>query len=85
MKEDMRHIGRETKRILGEQIVTGKATFVADNHLPGMKYGKVLRSPYAFARIVNVDASEALAMNGVEAVVLESHRNWVEKSSQPAG
>ncbi|MBP3645410.1 MAG: xanthine dehydrogenase family protein molybdopterin-binding subunit [Clostridia bacterium] len=69
MKEDMRHIGRETKRILGEQIVTGKATFVADNHLPGMKYGKVLRSPYAFARIVNVDASEALAMNGVEAVV----------------
>ena len=69
MKEQFRHIGHERPRILGEQIVTGKATFTADNKLPGMKYGKVLRSPYPFARIVNIDTSEALAMNGVAAVV----------------
>lgn len=46
MKEQFRHIGRETHRILGSDIVTGKAMYVADNKVPGMKYGKILRSPY---------------------------------------
>ena len=59
MKEQFRHIGRETHRILGSDIVTGKAMYVADNKVPGMKYGKILRSPYPFARIVSVDKSEA--------------------------
>ena len=53
MKEQFRHIGRETHRILGSDIVTGKAMYVADNKVPGMKYGKILRSPYPFARIVS--------------------------------
>ena len=69
MKENMRHIGKETPRILGKDIVTGKAVYVADNHMAGLKYGKVLRSPYPYARIANIDASEALAMNGVITVV----------------
>ncbi len=69
MKENFRYIGKETPRILGKDIVTGKAMYTADNHPVGMKYGKVLRSPYAYARIVNIDTSEALAMNGVAAVV----------------
>ena len=69
MKEQFRHIGRETHRILGSDIVTGKAMYVADNKVPGMKYGKILRSPYPFARIVSVDKSEALAMDGVACVV----------------
>ena len=69
MKEQFRHIGRVTHRILGSDIVTGKAMYVADNKVPGMKYGKILRSPYPFARIVSVDKSEALAMDGVACVV----------------
>ena len=69
MKEQFRHVGRETHRILGSDIVTGKAMYVADNKVPGMKYGKILRSPYPFARIVSVDKSEALAMDGVACVV----------------
>ena len=69
MKEQFRHIGRETPRILGSDIVSGKAMYVADNKVPGMKYGKILRSPYPFARVVSVDKSQALAMDGVACVV----------------
>ncbi len=38
-------------------------------HLPGMFYGKVLRSPHAHARIVSIDTSAAAALPGVKAIV----------------
>lgn len=47
----------------------GSAEYVSDMHLKGMLYGKILRSPYAHARIVSIDTSEAEAMPGVKAVV----------------
>ena len=65
----MRHIGVEHKRIIADQIVTGKAVYTADLRKPNMKYGRVLRSPYAYAEILSIDASEAEAMDGVYAVV----------------
>ena len=37
--------------------------------LPGMLYARVLRSPHPHARIVRIDASKALALPGVKAVV----------------
>ncbi len=49
--------------------VTGHARFGADVHLPGMLYGRVLRSPHAHATIKQIDASRALALPGVKAVV----------------
>ena len=49
--------------------VTGRARYGADVHLPGMLYGRVLRSPHAHARIKRIDASRALALPGVKAVV----------------
>jgi CO/xanthine dehydrogenase Mo-binding subunit len=52
--------------------VTGRAQFGADVNLPGMLYGKVLRSPHAHARIRNVDVSGALAIPGVYAAVCGS-------------
>ena len=39
--------------------VTGRATFVADIHLPGMLDCKILKSPYAHAKILSIDTSEA--------------------------
>ncbi len=48
---------------------TGKAVFTADIKLPGMLYGKMLRSPYAHARILSIDTSKAEALPGVKAVV----------------
>lgn len=49
--------------------VTGQLCYVDDMHLPGMLYGKVLRSTRPHARIVSIDTSKAKALPGVQAVV----------------
>ncbi len=67
----------QTYAVLGKSVprndaldkVTGKALFSADVKLPGMLYGKILKSPYAHARIVRIDTSKAQALDGVKAVV----------------
>jgi len=51
------------------RFVSGQAVFVSDIAPPGTRHAAVLTSPYACARIVSIDASEALAMPGVLAVV----------------
>ena len=53
----------------GPDKVTGRAKFGADLVLPGMLYGKILRSPHAHAVLKSIDASKAEAMPGVKAVV----------------
>ena len=65
----MRHIGVESERIMGKQLVTGAAQFTADLKMPHMKYGRVLRSPHPYAEIMKLDTSAAEAMPGVHAVV----------------
>ena len=47
----------------------GDAQFVGDLVVPRMLYGKVLRSPYAHARIVSIDTSAAAGMPGVVAIL----------------
>jgi CO/xanthine dehydrogenase Mo-binding subunit len=49
--------------------VTGAAIFVSDVSVPGMLHGKILRSPFPHARILRVDATRALALPGVVAVL----------------
>ncbi|MBR4869648.1 MAG: xanthine dehydrogenase, partial [Oscillospiraceae bacterium] len=49
--------------------VTGRMEYLDDMNLPRMLCGKVLFSPKAHARIVNIDTSAAEAMPGVKAVV----------------
>ena len=53
--------------------VTGNAVYAGDLKLPGMLYGRMLRSKVAHARIVRIDASRALALPGVKAVL--THEN----------
>ena len=68
-KADTKYIGKRVEKVDALERVTGKAAFGADIHLPGMLHGKVLRSPHPHARIKCIDASKALALKGVEAVV----------------
>ena len=49
--------------------VSGAALYTHDRRLPGMLYGRVVRSPHAHARVVRVDASDARKIPGVRAVV----------------
>ncbi|MBS7810569.1 xanthine dehydrogenase family protein molybdopterin-binding subunit [Roseococcus pinisoli] len=62
-------IGSRTIRPDGADKVTGRASYSADTSMPGMIWGKVLRSPHAHARIVSIDTSRAEAHPGVKAVV----------------
>ena len=62
-------IGRASTRGEGPDKVTGKSIYTADISVPGMLWGRVLRSPYPYARIVSIDTSKALALPGVYAVV----------------
>src|SRR3954464_10842961 len=60
-------IGTRTKRVDSPVKVSGQAKYTYDVHRPGMLYGKVLRSPYAHAKVVSVDTSAAEKMPGVKA------------------
>ena len=62
-------VGTRPVRPDGVPKVTGAAQYGADYHLPGMLYGKVLRSPHAHARIRSIDTSRAEALAGVKAVI----------------
>jgi CO/xanthine dehydrogenase Mo-binding subunit len=64
-----RWIGTRPIRHDGVDKVTGRANFGADLHLPGMLHGRVLRSPHAHAKIVSIDVTPALAVEGVKAVI----------------
>ena len=55
---------------------TGRAVYGADVRLPGMLYGKVLRSPHAHALVKRIDTSKALALPGVHAVL--THADFPE-------
>ena len=62
-------IGSPQRRIEGLDKSSGRATYTDDIVLPGMLHGKILRSPHPHARIVSVDTTDALAMEGVHAAV----------------
>jgi CO/xanthine dehydrogenase Mo-binding subunit len=63
-----RLIGTRPIRPDGIPKVTGRAMYGADLKLPGMLYGKILRSPHAHARILKIDTSKAEALPGVKSV-----------------
>lgn len=61
-------IGTRPIRHDGVDKVTGAAVYGADVRLPGLLYGKVLRSPHPHAEILSIDTAKALALDGVRAV-----------------
>jgi len=65
----MTKIGSRVPLIDAVEKVTGSLRFATDFKLPGMLYGKVLRSPFPHARILSVNTSRATKLPGVKAVV----------------
>ncbi|MFQ5850542.1 MAG: xanthine dehydrogenase family protein molybdopterin-binding subunit [Candidatus Binatia bacterium] len=61
--------GRSVRRLDYRAKVTGSALYLADMKVRGMCHGKILRSPVPHARIRRIDASKALAIPGVLAVL----------------
>ena len=61
-------IGASVKRREDIRFITGSGTYTDDINQPGQAYAVFLRSPYPRAKIGAIDASEAMAVEGVLAV-----------------
>src|SRR5512142_356417 len=68
-KPSLKYVGQNVPRVDGIEKVTGSAKFLGDLIVPGMLYGKILRSIYPHARIISMDSTKAEALPGVAAVL----------------
>jgi 2-furoyl-CoA dehydrogenase large subunit len=66
---NLRYVSRKRTVREDKRFVTGKGKFVQDVALPGTLHVAVVQSPYPRAEILSIDATEALAMEGVRAVL----------------
>ena len=74
-----------TPRVDAVPKVTGRAVYTEDLPLPpGTLYGAILRSPYAHARPVSIDAQRAERLPGVHAVVTREHLGDINPFLDPA-
>ncbi len=74
--EKRQYIGKRISRIDGPDKVSGRAKYSYDINRPGMLFGKILRSPYAHAKIVSIDTSAAEKMPGVKAVKIINGKDF---------
>jgi CO/xanthine dehydrogenase Mo-binding subunit len=62
-------LGKSLPRVDAVDKVTGRALFSADIILPNMLHGRILRSPYAHAKIKRIETAGAHAREGVMSVI----------------
>jgi 4-hydroxybenzoyl-CoA reductase subunit alpha len=62
-------IGEYVPLVDGPEKVSGRAKYTADFIVPGMLAGRILRSPYSHAELLDVDITEAAKLPGVRAIV----------------
>src|SRR3982075_3913744 len=65
----IRGVGHSVRRKEDPRFLRGAGNYIDDVKLPGMLFMDIVRSPHAHARLVSIDASEALKAPGVVAVV----------------
>ncbi len=82
---EFKYIGQRTIRPDGFDKVTGRAAYGADLELPGMIWGKVLRSPHAHAKILSIDTSKAEAHPDVLSVATFKDFSSVQSEVIAAG
>jgi CO/xanthine dehydrogenase Mo-binding subunit len=80
----LRVVGHPVPRIDALEKVTGRARYVTDLTVPGMAHAKVLRSPYAHARVRRVDLTRARARAGVFAALAGADLTWCDPYYGPA-
>jgi len=76
-------IGKSVKRVEDKRFITGQGQYTDDIILPNMTYAQFVRSPYAHAKVLGVDTSEALAHPGVVAVYTGA--DFAEINGVPCG
>jgi 3-oxo-Delta1-steroid hydratase/dehydrogenase large subunit len=68
-EQTFRYIAKKRRPKEDRRFIAGAGRFVADLALPGMLHIALVASPYPFARIRGIDATAALALPGVVAVL----------------
>jgi aerobic carbon-monoxide dehydrogenase large subunit len=63
-----RLVGARVPRVEDARLLAGRGRYLDDLNVPGVLHAAFVRSPYAHARVVRVDAAAARALPGVEAV-----------------
>jgi CO/xanthine dehydrogenase Mo-binding subunit len=66
---DRKIVGTAVVRAEGGDKVSGSTIYAADVSLPGMLWGKILRSPHPHARIKHIEAARASHVAGVKAII----------------
>ena len=79
-----RIVGQSVRRTDALEKVTGRARYLSDMELPGMAHARLLRSPYAHARLLRVDLRAAREVPGVYAVVAASDLTFCDPFYGPA-
>lgn len=69
MERKLNIVGTRVPMVDAAAKVKGSAQFTDDLILPGMLYGKILRSPLPHARILHIDTSKAERLPGVKGVM----------------
>ena len=77
-------VGQSVRRSDALEKVTGRARYLSDMELPGMAYARLLRSPYAHARLLRVDVRAAREVPGVYAVLAASDLTFCDPFYGPA-
>lgn len=75
-------VGKPEQKVDAIKLAKGNPAFVDDIEMRGMLYAKLLVSPHAHARILDIDDSAALALPGVHAVI---HYKNVERVMYASG
>ncbi len=76
-------MGCKRKRVEDIRFTQGQGQYVDDVKLPGMVFGDFVRSPYPHAKITKIDASEALKIPGVIAVLTAEDLKGVNLAWMP--
>ena len=68
-KKNLSVIGKPLRKIDAMAKCAGETVFADDLNLPRMTYAKLLRSPHPHARVLSINATQALKLEGVFAVI----------------
>jgi CO/xanthine dehydrogenase Mo-binding subunit len=68
-KAPLRLVGKRMRRADSPERLTGQVRYTGDLVLPGLLHGRLVRSPYASARILSINKEQALQTPGVVAVL----------------
>jgi len=77
-------VGQSVRRTDALEKVTGRARYLSDLELPGMAHARLLRSPFAHARIARLEVERARALPGVYAVLTAPDFTWCDAFYGPA-